>query len=133
MSKGLKITFLIHAIVALVFGIMLYLRPGSWALLVNWAPFDGDMTRIYGAALLALAVSSWLGYRAKRWEEVRILVLMEITLTVLSTVGELWGLLFRYTPDFAWVAVVIWVAFAVAWTYFYLRQPAQTYERENTI
>jgi hypothetical protein len=126
MSKGLKITFLIHAIVALVFGIVLYLRPVSWALLVNWTPFDGDMTRIYGAALLALAVSSWLGYRAKRWEEVRILVLMEITLTVLSTVGELWGLLFRNTPSFAWVAVMIWVAFAVAWIYFYRRQSAQT-------
>jgi hypothetical protein len=124
MSKGLKITFLIHAIVALVFGIMLYLRPASWAMLVNWTPFDGDMTRIYGAALLALAVGSWYGYRAKQWEEVRILVLMEITLTVLSAIGELWGLLFRYTPAFAWVAVVIWVAFAVAWIYFYRRQSA---------
>ena len=126
MSKGLRITFLIHAIVALVFGGLLFLRPVSWALLVNWTPFDGDMTRIYGAALLALAFGSWLGYRAKRWEEVRILVLMEIVLTVLSAVGELWGLLFRYTPAFAWVAVVVWAAFAAAWIYFYLRRPAQS-------
>jgi hypothetical protein len=59
-----------------------------------------------------------LGIVLRQWEEVRILVLMEITLTVLSAVGELWGLLFRYTPAFAWVAVVIWVAFAVAWIYF---------------
>ncbi len=113
MSKGLKITFLIHAIVSLVFGIVLYLRPGSWAILVNWTPFDGDMTRIYGAALLALAVSSWFGYRATRWEEVRILVLMEIPLTVLSTIGGLWGLLFRNAPAFAWVSVVIWRTFLV--------------------
>jgi len=126
MSKGLKITFLIHAIVALAFGIVLYLRPVSWALLVHWTPLDGDMTRMYGAALVALAVSSWFGYRAKRWEEVRILVLMEITFTVLSAVGELWGLLFRNTPAFAWVAVASWVAFAVAWITFYLRQSAQT-------
>ncbi len=124
MSKGLKITFLIHAIVALVFGVVLYLQPGLWATMVKWTPFDGNMTRIYGAALLALAVSSWFGYRAARWDEVRILVLMEIALTVLSTVGGLWGLLFRGAPVFAWVSVVIWVVFAVAWIYFYVNRPA---------
>lgn len=125
MSRGLKITFLIHAIVALVFGIVLYLQPGLWATLAQWTPFDGNMTRIYGAALLALAVSSWFGYRAARWDEVRILVLMEIALTVLSTVGGLWGLLFRGAPAFGWVSVVIWVVFAVAWIYFYVNRPAQ--------
>jgi hypothetical protein len=126
MSRGLKITFLIHAIVALVFGFVMYLQPAPSARLVQWTGADDNMTRIYGAALLALAVSSWLGYRATRWEEVRILVLMEIALTALSAVGWLWGLLFRGTPAFAWVAVIIWVAFAVAWTNFYLKRSAQT-------
>lgn len=126
MSKGLKFTFLIHAIVALVFGIVLYLQPGQWARLVNWVPHDDHMTRIYGAALLALAVGSWFGYRAAQWEEVRILVLIEIALTALSTVGGLWGLFFRNAPAFTWVAVVIWVAFAVAWIYFYSERRAQT-------
>lgn len=126
MSKGLRTTFLVHAIVALVLGIVMYLQPGPWARLVNWFPQDDHMTRIYGAALLALAVSSWFGYRAARWEEVRILVLMEIALTVLSTVGGLWGLLFRHAPAFAWVAVIIWVAFAAAWIFFYFKRPAQT-------
>jgi hypothetical protein len=125
MSRGLKITFLIHAIVALVCGVVLYLQPGLWATMTKWTPFDGTMTRIYGAALLALAVSSWFGYRAARWDEVRILVLMEIALTVLSTVGGLWGLLFRGAPAFGWVSVVIWVVFAVAWIYFYVNRPAQ--------
>ena len=68
MSRGLKITFLIHAIVALVFGLLLYLQPGLWARMVNWAPFDPSLTRVYGAALSALAVSSWFGYRAARWD-----------------------------------------------------------------
>lgn len=125
MSRGLKITFLIHAIVALAFGLVLYVKPGLWATMVNWTPYDATMTRVYGAALLALAVSSWLGYRAARWDEVRILVLMEIALTVLSTVGGLWGLLFRGAPAFGWVSVLIWVVFAVAWIYFYVNRPAQ--------
>jgi len=125
MSRGLKITFIIHAIVALIFGLLLYLQPGLWARMVNWAPFDPILTRVYGAALLALAVSSWFGYRAARWDEVRIIVLMEIALTVLSTIGGLWGLLFRGAPAFGWVIVFIWMVFAVAWIYFYVNRPAQ--------
>ena len=125
MSRALKITFIIHAIVALVFGLLLYLQPGLWAKMVNWAPFDPILTRVYGAALLALAVGSWFGYRAARWDEVRIIVLMEIALTVLSTVGGLWGLLFRGAPAFGWVSVFIWAVFAVAWIYFYVNRPAQ--------
>jgi len=125
MSKGLKITFLIHAIVALVFGLLLYVRPGLWVRMVDWTPYDVNMTRTYGAALLALAVSSWFGYRAVRWEEVRILVLMEIALTVLSTIGGLWGLIFRGAPAFGWISIIIWVVFAVAWIYFYVNRPAE--------
>ena len=125
MSRGLKITFLVHAVVAFVFGIVCYVKPGLLVTLVQWPHLDPHMTRAFGAALLAIAISSWLAYRATRWEEVRILVQMEIGLTVLSTVGGLWALLFRGAPPFGWVAVVLWVAFAAAWIYFYVKRPAQ--------
>lgn len=126
MSRGLKITFLVHALVALVLGLVLYLQPGLWATMFKWTPFDPHMTRIYGAALLALVVGSWFGYRASRWEEVRIVVLMEIALIVLSTIGGLWAVLFRAAPAFTWVAIVIGVVFAALWICFYIRVPAQS-------
>src|SRR3990172_6304800 len=47
MSRGLKTTFLVHAIVSLAFGVVLYLIPDTWAALVNWAPYDPAVTRIY--------------------------------------------------------------------------------------
>ncbi len=125
MSRGLRITFLIHAIVALIFGIVMYLQPALWANLVNWTPFDRHVTRLYGAALLALAVGSWFGYRAAHWEEVRILLLLEIAFTVLSTIAGLWIVLFSAGPIFAWIAIAIWVIFAAAWIYFYTSHPAQ--------
>lgn len=124
MSQGLKITFLIHAVVALVFGIAMYLIPGTWATLVNWVPFDSAMTRIYGAALLALTVSSWFGYRATRWEEVRIVIQMQIAFAVLSALGGLYEALFGGAPSFVWVAIAIFVVFAVAWIYFYRQAQA---------
>lgn len=124
MSQGLKITFLIHAVVALVFGIAMYLIPGTWAALVNWVPFDSTMTRAYGAALLGLAIKSWLGYRATRWEEVRILIQMEIAFTTLSALGGLYQALVAGAPSFTWVAIGMFVIFAVAWIYFYRRGQA---------
>ena len=119
MPQGLKITFLVHAVVVLVFGVVMYLIPGTWARLVNWVPFDPGMPRGYGAAMLALAISSWLGYRAVRWEQVRIVVQMEIGFTVLGTLAALYEVLFAGGPSFLWIGIVIFVPFAVAWIYFY--------------
>jgi hypothetical protein len=126
MPRGLKTVFLIHAIVALLFGIVAFVRPVYWVTWFAWTRFDPVMTRGYGAALLALAVASWLGYRAAAWSEVRIIVQMEIAFTVLSTVGGLWALLFRHGPAFLWVGIVLWVAFAIAWIVCYARATSRT-------
>lgn len=123
MSKGLKVTLLIYAIVAFVSGIVLFLLPGPWGIAVRWFPFDAHMTRLYGAALMTLAVGSWLGYRAARVEELRIVVLMEIAFAALSTIAALWGVVLRAAPVFIWGPIIIWVAFVAAWVYFYLQRP----------
>ena len=125
MSGSLKTTFLVHAVVAFVFGIVCYVKPGLLVTLVQWPNLDPHMTRLFGAALLAIAISSWLAYRATRWEEVHILVQMEIGLTVLSTIGGLWGLLFRGAPTISLIPLVLYVAFAAAWIYCYVKRPAQ--------
>ena len=69
--------------------------------------------------MLALATSSWFGYRTERWEEVRIVVQMEIVLTVLAALGGLYEVLFAEAPTSIWVPIVIYAVFAVAWIYFY--------------
>jgi hypothetical protein len=104
---------------SLAFGLVLYLVPDTWAALVNWKPYDPAVTRIYAAALLALSVSSWLGYRAARWDEVRIVVQMEIVVTVLGGLIGLYAALLAGAPQFIWVSVVLYLGFAVAWVYFY--------------
>ena len=124
MSRGLKITFLIHAIVALVFGIVFYVIPGTFLDLVSWKAFDGNISRAFAAALLALAVGSWFGYRAASWQEVRIVVQMETVFTVLGAVAGLYGFFVKGAPAIIWVAIVIFVAFAAAWIYFYSRAKA---------
>lgn len=121
MPKGLRITFLIHSIFAFFFGLLLFVAPGWFADVVRWTPSDPAMGRLFGAALIALASSSLLGFYATRENEVRILVEMEMVFTVVGSLGALYQVLFAAAPLFNWVILAIWVPFAVAWFYFLRR------------
>ncbi len=118
MSSGLKYTFLIHAIVAIVFGAGLFFVPSNFLDIVNWTPSDPAMTRGLGAALIGLAASSWLAYRSADWANVRIVVRMENVFTVASCLGSLWSVLFSDGPSFLWVNAAITGGFAVLFGYF---------------
>jgi hypothetical protein len=122
MSRALNITFLIHAIVAVVFGLLMLLVPGRTLLFFGWAPIDPITSRILGAALLALAWSSFRGWQATERKQVQILVEMEAVFTVLASVGLLRHLLFaRYLP-IVWAMLALFVAFAVAWIVFLVKR-----------
>ena len=115
MSKLLRSTFLVHAIVALAFGLVMYLAPAWFGTIVRWSPIDPVMTAFVGAALIALGVSSWFGYRAEHWEDVRIVVLLEAVFTVTGTAVALYYLLLGSAPLFTWVPAILWGLFAVVW------------------
>jgi hypothetical protein len=133
-SNSLRTTFLIHMIVGLVLGAALWLVPGRTMTLLGWVPaqvplpesdlsvpgqtfVDAGVTRVLGAAFLALAYSSYLGWRAARHEEVKLLVQTEFVLCVLGTIALLVTAftLARPFPAIGWVFVVMLAAFAVAW------------------
>lgn len=124
MSGGLKTTFLVHFVVALAFGLLLFLAPPLWGSLAGYEASDPTLARVLGAALLGLAVSSWLGYRADRWDTVRIVVAMEIVFDVLAALAVLYGMYFEGMPVFGWVVFAIYAVFAVAWIYFYRKHSA---------
>jgi hypothetical protein len=129
MSRGLKRVFLVHTLVSFIFGVVLFVITGTWARVADWGPFDPAMTRVYGAALMAIGLSSWLGYHASRWEEVRIIVLMEIAFTVLSAVGILYELLFADAGSSAWISFLFYVGFGLVWIFYYRRgqtEPAES-------
>ena len=87
MSKSLRYTFLVHAVVALLFGAALLAAPGRTLGLFGWAPVDPLLSRVLGAALLALAWGSFRGFRAaERWQ-VALLVELEAVFCVLACRG----------------------------------------------
>lgn len=115
MTKLLKTTFILHAIVAVLFGAPLLVMPGVFLQTLGWAPIDPILSRVLGAALLALAWSSLRGWRAKEWAQVALLVEMEIVYTILGCIGLLRHLLFARYPAIVWLQFVLLAIFAAAW------------------
>jgi hypothetical protein len=133
-SKGLKTTFLVHMIVAAVLGLALWIVPGRVLSLVGWIPamvplpqsslsvpgqtfVDPYITRTLGAALLALAFASFLGWRAQKRSEVAVLVQLDLAFCVLGLIAFLVNLIRANwaMPPVGWAFMVIFAGFAVAW------------------
>ena len=117
MSKSLKYTFLIHVIVSLIFGAALLLAPGRFLGLLGWGPHDPLISRLLGAALLALAWSSYRGWGASSYEQVSVLVEMEVIFTVFGSVGLLRHLLKAWYPWYVWFVFAVLLVFTTAWAY----------------
>ena len=116
---ALKITFLVHFVVAVVFGLVFLLVPEMFGGMMG-APIKEPSTfRLVGAALMAFAASSWFAYRETVWDRVKIVVQMEIVWTILGVLAMLYGLIFEGLPAGDWMNVVILGAFAVAFIFFY--------------
>jgi hypothetical protein len=121
MSKALRTTFLIHTIVSVVSGALLLVIPGRFLQAIGWAPIDPIASRVLGAAMLAVAWSSFRGWRAADWHAVAIVVEMEVVLTTLACVGLLRHLLVARYPFIVWLFFAIFLVFAVAWWFFLIR------------
>ncbi len=117
MSRSLKITFLIHAVVAFVLGLSLLAAPGRTLGFFDWDPIDPIASRFLGAALLAMAWSSLRGYLADTWDQVELLVEFETAFTVLAATGLIRHLLAGSWPWFPWAIFIVTVLFAIAWIY----------------
>ena len=121
-SLGLKYTFLVHGIVALVIGLIGLLIPQLYGNLMTLTVLEPEIHRLVGAALLAFAIGSLLAYTERTWDGVRIVVLMEIVWTVLGTLVILWGVIFAGLPSRGLINAIIFGGFAVAFGFFYFRK-----------
>ena len=117
-------------------GVPLLLVPGrflwriGWQAMlqgIGWQNTDPFVSRVLGAALLALAWSSFRGWRATERAQVAILIEMEVVLTVLGCVGLLrqllrLGLDAGWYPAIGWTPFAILAIFAIAWIVLLLKK-----------
>ncbi len=123
-SSGLRTTFLVHFILGLIFGLLLLLIPETFLGMFSWKVTQPAVYRLVGAAILGFAASSWFGYKAYTWDQVRIVVLAELVWAPVATLVNLWGLIAGDFPPAAWINIVIFGGFAIAFWIFYNQQEA---------
>ena len=121
--SGLGTTFLVHVIVAGVFGLVLLLIPDMYARLTGLPVMDWAMSiaRMLGATQIGLSVSSWLACKETSWDRIKIVLQMQVVWSIIGTFAAAYGVIFGGFPAVYWTDVFIMAAFAVAFTVFYYR------------
>ncbi len=123
MSRGLKYTFFAHMLAALAFGLLFLISPDLYARIANYSPIDPIITRSLGVAVLGLAFSSWLAFRAATADEIRIILETEVFYTVLMTATLTLIMVFTPAPVFTLVPLTVHLLFAIAFVYYFVTAP----------
>lgn len=121
-SKLLKIVFLVHFFVSVIFGLTFVVIVEYYVSITGWPYLDPVSGRILGAVFLGLAVSSLLAWRETKWEHVKIIVQMEIAWLAIGTVVHIWAAFTFPVPIIIWFQTAIFVLFLIAFTWFYYDQ-----------
>lgn len=122
LSTGLKYIFLVHFIGAGLFGLGFLLIPDQLGSILGVTITDTYAWRLIGAAMLGIAATSWLAYKADTWESVRIVLVLEIVWPVLAALVILFALLFGGFPAPGWILFAIMAIFAALFTFYYFRK-----------
>ena len=121
-SKLLKLTFLIHFFVAVIFGLVFTVLVELYVDFVGWPYQDFITGRVLGAVFLGFAAASLLSWRETKWESVKIVVHMEIVWLALGIVVHIWAMLTDVFIFMLYVQAVILIFFLAAFIYFYYDQ-----------
>ena len=116
----LKYTFIFHMIVAFVLGAWFFIAPNTWVDLIGWPYYDPSVDRVMASLMIALGVTSLLGFRAESYEKVEIVVFGEIIYSILATIAMFWFMLTEATaPMIGWALAVLQIVFLVLFGYSY--------------
>jgi hypothetical protein len=89
----LKYTFLIHMLIAWIFGILLFAIPDTFNTFIGHTTPADDVNTAFGALLIGLGITSLLAFRAGDWKSVKILVELELVYPLLAIVGAIIALM----------------------------------------
>lgn len=123
MVKWLRIVFLVHMVVAAVVGAGLMASPDRFLGLLGWVTkTDVVISRLLGAALLALAWASFRGWRARERTQVGPLIEVQAGFAILGALSVLWFLVTIPRLWVLWVLFAVLCAFAIAWVVALLKK-----------
>ncbi len=115
MIKIVKILFLVYSINTLLLGLPLFLMPGRFLGLFGWEPVDPLISRLLGAALLAMTWCAFRGYLAYEPDQAKMLVSGNLVFTALGAFGLLRHLVGYYFPFMVWLVFGLLAFWAIVW------------------
>ena len=121
-SRLLKIIFIIHFFVAVIFGLVLTFIVEGYVLLVGWHYLDPISGRVLGAVFLGFATSSLLCWRETKWESAKIVVQMEIVWLAIGIAVHILSIFLFLVSFMIFVQTGILIFFLVAFAYAYYDQ-----------
>ena len=119
MSHRTRNIILLHGIVSLAIGLVMYLLPGQSDLWLWPGPADGTMMGICGGAVMAFGLGSLLGSRSRLWLEVRPIAWMQIPFGVIGGLTSLYAVLVMGASSLYLALTGLFAASAVAWATVY--------------
>lgn len=119
---SLRVFFIVHFAIDIVFAIPLFLFPTDFLEYFGWALVDPVASRIAAAALFGIGVESLIGSRASNESFVSLLNL-KIAWSLAAGVGILISIaeMSWDAPALLWVMLVIFSVFNVVWIYWRIK------------
>ncbi|MFW9948030.1 MAG: hypothetical protein ACFFDX_14495 [Candidatus Odinarchaeota archaeon] len=120
-SKPLKIIFLVHFFLSIVFSLVFII---FWEQHYNLFGFPSDpiASRAFGAALAGFAASSLLAWRETQWIRVKIVVQVELAWLSVGIVVMILSLIFDNPSGILFLYLTIFIVFLGVFIWFYYQQ-----------
>lgn len=119
-SKGLRLWFVVHFVLDIIFAIPLLLFPVETLQFFGWTQIDPLATRLVGAALMGIGVESLIGRNAQE-ETFRTMLNLKIIWSLSAVFGITLSMIQGGQPLFGWVILAIFGSFSILWIYYRLR------------
>ena len=121
--RSLRVWFVIHFVVDVVFAVPLFFAPVSTLRLFGWVTIDPAAARLVAAALFGIGVQSLLG-RNEGLATFRAMLSLKAIWSGTATLGLLWTQL-EGGPPLGWLVLATFASFHALWLRYRwaLRQP----------
>ena len=131
-SKKLKIIFVVHALVDILFAIPLFFIPVQFLGLFGWISVDPIMSRLVAAALFSIAMMSFL----ERSADVKSYIIMlrfKIMWSAFALAGLGLSFVHKILPLAGLPIILIFLVFNLIWVFWYYSLIAQSIENNSQV
>ncbi|TET07610.1 MAG: hypothetical protein E3J86_12560 [Candidatus Thorarchaeota archaeon] len=117
-SKFLKYAFIIDGLIALVYGLILLLIPEQHMAFFGY-PFEEFADRFTGGMMVAFGIGNLLAYRASSWENVELVIYMNMAFSLICSTVMLYSFAVGLLPIAAFLQIGLMMFLFLLFLYAY--------------